>query len=601
MNRISVHQSARHRTRDLLDAAAGSAAAGTARGQSHRVAARDGQLVALDGQRLVRALAVHAVGHRERAGGVVGIVDSIGVHISARARLRDGDNALAGRTFRTCRTRRTDRTLRTRGARRTLNTLETLRTLLTLGTLLALKTLDTLNTLRTHRTLLPVVHHEGVGTVRVGDRHHRAVTYRHGRHCGGVAVQTVRAILTVLAVLAILAILAISACRTGWARRSGRTLLTVQYREGVGAGRIRDGYLCAVVDRHRRHRGRNTILAVLAIGAVGSVGAIGTVKYSEAVRTVRVRDRHHCAVAVGGLGGGHRRGEARRALKTLDTLLARGTGRTLLALGAVVNHEVRRLAVSEMDRVGVVQSARRRTRDALDAHTVLAVGTVGAVGAVQDCECMGTVKVSDGYLRARGRGIGGHDGREAVLAVRAVGTVLAGRSLDTLRTSRTGGTGRTGRTLLPVAQHVGLHRPVGQCHHQHVARVGRRHRDGGHVARVGRVQCVRNAQQLLHALDAVVDAALRVYLRLQVERAHSPGNLAEVLARVAGAHLNREEAVHVRRHRVRLRIDRRTRGAALQNGQTDGDVLLRHQGIVAVAHHRLIAHLLRRLRKQGNR
>ena len=93
-----------------------------------------------------------------------------------------------------------------------------------------METLDTLRTLGTNRTLLAVVHHEGVGTVRVGDRHHRAVTYRHGRHRGGVAVQTVRAIQTVLAVLAILAISAISARRTGWARRSGRTLLTVQYR-----------------------------------------------------------------------------------------------------------------------------------------------------------------------------------------------------------------------------------------------------------------------------------------------------------------------------------------------------------------------------------
>ena len=155
--------------------------------------------------------------------------------------------------------------------------------------------------------------------------------------------------------------------------------------------------------------------------------------------------------------------------------------------------------------------------------------------------------------------------------------------------------------ILAVTQHIALDRAVRQRQHQHVARVGGRHHKGGHVARVGRVQRVWNAQQLLHALDAVVDAALRVYLRLQVERAHSPGNLAEVLARVAGAHLNREEAVHVRRHRVRLRIDRRTRGAALQNGQTDGNVLLRHQGIVAVAHHRLIAHLLRRLCKQGNR
>ena len=601
MYRISVHQTARHRTCDLLDAAAGSAAAGTARGQSHRVAARDGQLVALDGQRLVRALAVHTVGHRERAGGVVGIVDSIGVHIAARACLRDGDNALAGRTLRTCRTRRTDRTLRTRGARRTLNTLETLRSLLTLETLrslLALETLDTLRTLGTNRTLLAVVHHEGVGTVRVGDRHHRAVTRRHGRHRGGVAVQTVRA------VLAILTVLAVGARRTGWARRSGRTLLTVQYREGVGAGGIRDGYLRAVVDRHRRHRGRNavlTILTVLAIRAVRAVGAIGTVKYSEAVRTVRVRDRHHCAVAVGGRGGGHRRGEARRALDTLETLLARRTGRTLLALGAVVNHEVRRLAVGEVYRVRVVQTARRRTRDALDAHAILAVRTVGAVRAVQHIECMLAVRVRDDHLGACGRGIGGHDGREAVLAVRAVlagGTRRTSGTLSTLGTRRTHG---ALRAILAVTQHIALDRAVRQRQHQHVARVGGRHHKGGHVARVGRIQCVRNAQQLLHALDAVVDAALRVYLRLQVKRAHSPGNLAEVLARVASAHLNREQAVHVCCCRVRLRIDRRTRGAALQNGQTDGDVLLRHQGIVAVAHHRLIAHLLRRLRKQGNR
>ena len=159
-------------------------------------------------------------------------------------------------------------------------------------------------------------------------------------------------------------------------------------------------------------------------------------------------------------------------------------------------------------------------------------------------------------------------------------------------------TGRTLRTLLTVAQHIALNRAVRQRQHQHVARVGGRHREGGHIARAAGVQCVRNAQQLLHALDTVVDAAIRVYLRLQIKRTIAPRNLAEVLAGVTASHLNREQAVHIRRRRVRLRIDRRTRGTALQNRQTDGNILLRHQGVVAVAHHRLIAHPLRRLRKQ---
>ena len=277
----------------------------------------------------------------------------------------------------------------------------------------------------------------------------------------------------------------------------------------------------------------------------------------------------------------------------------RGAGRTYRTRGTgctVMHHKGSGRSIREVDGIGVVQTAGRRTGNRHNTAAILTIGAVGAVLTVQHIEGVRAVEVRDGHLCAGGCGSGHYNRRETI---RAVGAVLTGRTGRTLGTLLSSGTGRTLRTLLSVAQHIALNRAVGHRHHQHVARVGRCHRDGRHVARAGSVQGVRNAQQLLHALDAVVHTAIGVDFRLQVERSHPPRNLAEVLARVASTHLNREEAVHIRHRRVRLRIDRRTRGAALQNRQTDGDVLLRHQGVVAVAHHRLIAHPLRRLRKQG--
>lgn len=233
--------------------------------------------------------------------------------------------------------------------------------------------------------------------------------------------------------------------------------------------------------------------------------------------------------------------------------------------------------ISIVDGVGIHIARTHRAGDVHDAATVLAVRAVLAVLAVQHIEGVRAVGVRDGNLSASGCGSSHYDGREAV---------------------RTVGASRASRTLLAITQHIALSCAIRQRQHQHVARVGGRDGKSRHIACAACIQCVRNAQQLLHALDAVVYTAIGVNFRLQIERTITPRNLAEVLAGVTASHLNREQAVHVCCCRVRLRIDRRTRGTALQNGQTDGNLLFRHQGVVAVAHHRLIAHLLRRLRKQ---
>ena len=241
-----------------------------------------------------------------------------------------------------------------------------------------------------------------------------------------------------------------------------------------------------------------------------------------------------------------------------------------------------------MDGVGVVQTACYRTGYILDTNTVCSVCTVCTVGsvlAVLDDEGMRACSVSDGHLSAIGSWRSGHNRRDTVLTI---GAVSSGRTLLAGRALLASGTRRTLGTLLTVAQHIGLHVTVGHRQHQHKACVGGCHRDGRYIVGAARIQGIRHAQQLLYTLDTIVDTTRRVNLRLQIERALSPGNLGEVLAGVATAHLHSKQAIDIGGSVVRLRIDGSTRGAALQDGYPYRDILIGHQSVVATADHRLV-------------
>ena len=328
---------------------------------------------------------------------------------------------------------------------------------------------------------------------------------------------------TVLTVLTVLSILAIG---------------TIIYNEGVRAIGVGDSHLGAVGGGGGGYSGRDTVLAI------GAVGAVGTIVYNKGVRAVGVGDGHFCAR---GDGGGRHGG--------------REAGSTSCTLSAVMHHKLGYGAVGEIDGIGVVQAAGCRSRDGQDAASVL------PVLAVLDGEGVGTGGVSDGHQSASCGGGCRHSGRDTVLSISTGSTCGALRS---------GGTCWTLRAGLTMAQHVSLYVAVGHGHHQHIARVGGRDRDGWNVTCTARIQGVRHAQQLLHALDAVIDATRRVYLRLQIERSLTPGDLGEVLAGVASAHLHGEQAVHVGGCLMGLRVHDRTRGAALQNGDLDRNVLFRH-------------------------
>ena len=227
---------------------------------------------------------------------------------------------------------------------------------------------------------------------------------------------------------------------------------------------------------------------------------------------------------------------------------------------------------------------------------------------------MGARGVGDGDHRAVSGCESRHGGRNTVLTIRAVCAVAAGRTLRALLAimhykrmgargvgdgdhravsgceSRHGGrnTVRTSGTLLAVVQQIALGVAVRHRQNQHIAGVGRCHRKSRHIAGATCVQCVRHTQQLLNTLNAIVGTARRINFRLQVERALSPRNLGEVLAGVSATHLHGQQAVDVGGGKVRLRINGRTRGTALEDGYPYRDILIGYQNVVATANHRLI-------------
>ena len=137
-----------------------------------------------------------------------------------------------------------------------------------------------------------------------------------------------------------------------------------------------------------------------------------------------------------------------------------------------------------------------------------------------------------------------------------------------------------------------------------------RFRKGGHIrqvivvaaeaiARLFRIQRVRHTQQLLHTLNGVVDAALRVNLRFQEIGTGTPVDIGEnARHRRATANLHSHQPVSVGCRVMLLHIYGCTLRRTLQNGNTCRHVLVGNQDIGTVAHHGLIGHPLRCLSKQ---
>ena len=84
------------------------------------------------------------------------------------------------------------------------------------------------------------------------------------------------------------------------------------------------------------------------------------------------------------------------------------------------------------------------------------------------------------------------------------------------------------------------------------------------VARLFRIQCIRYAQQLLYALDAITDTAIGVNLGFEKIGTVRPVDAAEG-SRHCGSLSYRQghQAVDVGSHRLGLDIDSRARGTAL--------------------------------------
>ena len=118
----------------------------------------------------------------------------------------------------------------------------------------------------------------------------------------------------------------------------------------------------------------------------------------------------------------------------------RGTGRTYRTRGTgctVMHHKGSGRSIREVDGIGVVQTAGRRTGNRHNTAAVLTIGAVGAVLTVQHIEGVRAVEVRDGHLCAGGCGSGHYNRRETI---RAVGAVLTGRTGRTLGTLLSGGT-----------------------------------------------------------------------------------------------------------------------------------------------------------------
>ena len=460
-------------------------------------------------------------------------------------------------TLRTCGTGSTGFTL---GTLRALRTRGTLRTLRTRGTSSAGSSGRTLFTLRSLRAGGTVGHHEGA---------RRAVGVMDGVGVFQTAGHRARDGLDTAAVLA----------SAGAARGQ---------RDGVTA---RDGQLVAV-----NNQGLGDALAGRTLRSLRTNGTL---------RTLRTR------------GAG-------LTLRTLRTSSTRGALRALRTRSAVGHHKGARRAVGVGDRVGVLQTAGHRARDGDDAAAVAAVRAVGhregADGAVGIYDGIGVLEavhrrardVGDAasvVTRGTRRTCGAGSTRQTLRSLGASGSLRTLRtrgasrtlwSLRTLRACRTLRSLGTRRTVLAVAQHVRLHRAVGVRQRQHIARV--RGHDGEALAVAGplRVQGVGHAQQLLDALHRVADAALGVDLALEVVGTVGP---VDVIQRArhhrTGAHLEGHQAVRVGHHVMVLHIDGRAAYATLQYGDAGRNGVVRHQRVVGVADHRLVAHPLRGLCEHG--
>ena len=120
------------------------------------------------------------------------------------------------------------------------------------------------------------------------------------------------------------------------------------------------------------------------------------------------------------------------------------------------------------------------------------------------------------------------------------------------------------------------------------------------VGRFFRVEGVRHAQQLLHACDAVVAAAIRVGLGLQEIGTVRPIDAVErALFCLATANLKGQQAVSIGVCRMRLHIHGIATGTPLQDAHAHTHLRVGDQRIAGISHYRLVAELLRCLRHRN--
>ena len=117
------------------------------------------------------------------------------------------------------------------------------------------------------------------------------------------------------------------------------------------------------------------------------------------------------------------------------------------------------------------------------------------------------------------------------------------------------------------------------------------------VAGLLRVQCVGDAQELLHGAHQIAAAAGRVNLRQQEEGTVGPVDVGEVAGRGgSAADFYGHQAVGVGGHVVQFRIDDGAGGTALHDGDACRHILVNNQGVGTVAYHGLVGHFLGSLR-----
>ena len=207
---------------------------------------------------------------------------------------------------------------------------------------------------------------------------------------------------------------------------------------------------------------------------------------------------------------------------------------------------------------------------------------------------------------------------ETIVARRASGagrTRLASGTRGTFRTGcsrRAGRTSRTSRTFRAlwalrtlrarntILEEIGLRGTARYEDAQHVAGVNLRDAESRNVAGFFGIESIRDTQKLLGAFDAIGNTTIRIDFRLQVERTigpvdagHRTGNGGAV------THLKGKQTVCIGGGKMSLYIHRCAVYAALQDGNPGGDALVGHKGVVGVANHCLITHLLGCLSEQG--